>query len=135
MKTEGGTLVFIYGTLRKGCRAHSKMGDSIFVCEATIKGKLVYVDRYPGFISGDSEVRGEVYRVSDATLRSLDEYEGCFCSPPLYQRKLRSCWKSDGTSLEVNIYVFQSEGSDEYNIDEGDWISFIKKYPQLNSFD
>jgi len=75
MKTEGGTLVFIYGTLRKGCRAHSKMGDSILVCEATVKGKLVY------------------------------------------------------------IYVFQSEGSDEYNIDEGDWISFIKKYPQLNSFD
>ena len=128
-------LVFVYGTLRKGGRAYSRMADARFVSFACMKGRLVYVDRYPGLVGGDEKVVGEVYEVSPAVLRQLDEYEGCFLDPPDYVREGRECVMDSGEVQHVQVYIYQGEGSGEYTMPHGDWMELMQEYPELNSFE
>jgi len=135
MPEDSCTLLFIYGTLRKGCRAHARMRNSEFVGMATMQGELVYAKRYPGFVTGRGTVHGELYKVDAATLRSLDEYEGCFIQPPHYLRENRKCTSSDLSQIDADVYVFQHQGSGEFEIPDGDWLTLIQQYPELNSFE
>ncbi|MBD8051457.1 gamma-glutamylcyclotransferase family protein [Limnohabitans radicicola] len=67
--------LFIYGTLMPGLRLQAEMQGAERLGTARVPGRLVDVGRYPGFLHGDGQVSGEVYRVSEAQLAHLDEVE------------------------------------------------------------
>jgi gamma-glutamylcyclotransferase (GGCT)/AIG2-like uncharacterized protein YtfP len=73
-------LLFVYGTLKRGCRNHRHIAGQDFVGAArTATGcHLVDLGGYPGIVAnGDSgEVEGEVWRVDADALRRLDAFEG-----------------------------------------------------------
>lgn len=74
------TLLFVYGTLKRGCSNHVQMAGAAFVGEAvTVPGfTLIDIAEYPGMVArpGSAGVRGEVWSVDDTCLARLDAFEG-----------------------------------------------------------
>ncbi len=73
--------VFVYGTLKKGERAHHKMEGSKFIATAELQPeyKLLDCGRFPALVkasNGTNYVPGEIYEVTKSVLKSLHEYEG-----------------------------------------------------------
>jgi gamma-glutamylcyclotransferase (GGCT)/AIG2-like uncharacterized protein YtfP len=84
------TLVFVYGTLKRGSSNHSHLAGQEFMGTArTVPGYTLFnLDGYPGMVrqEGDLDgVKGEVWSVDDACLAALDELEGV--SEGLYRRE------------------------------------------------
>jgi gamma-glutamylcyclotransferase (GGCT)/AIG2-like uncharacterized protein YtfP len=84
------TLVFVYGTLKRGGANHHLLAGQEFAGAArTQPGFALYdLDGYPGMVA-DAEARegitGEVWRVDDACIVLLDELEGT--EEGLYRRE------------------------------------------------
>jgi gamma-glutamylaminecyclotransferase len=82
------TLVFVYGTLKRGGGNHAFMAGQEFVGEArtTAAYPLYELSGYPGMQAADGHagVTGEVWSVDDGCLARLDELEGV--SEGLYSR-------------------------------------------------
>lgn len=91
------TLVFVYGTLKRGKGNNVYLNDSKFLGEDHVRGSL-YVSGIPYFVNrGDTLITGEVYEVSPGVLNMLDKLEG---HPSWYRRiKLPTIGQR-----EVNIY-------------------------------
>ncbi len=75
------TRLFVYGTLKRGCRSHRLLENQIYLGETrTVPGfRLFHLGQFPGMIraaDSPSSVSGEVYLVDDDCLRTLDEFEG-----------------------------------------------------------
>ena len=75
------TLLFVYGTLKRGCCNHAQLAGQTFVGPArTQPGYRLYdLGGYPGIVAmpGDHEgVVGEVWSVDEDCLRLLDHFEG-----------------------------------------------------------
>jgi gamma-glutamylcyclotransferase (GGCT)/AIG2-like uncharacterized protein YtfP len=88
--SSAGHLIFVYGTLKRGCGNHRHLAGQIFLGEArTAPGFQLYLlDGYPGMIarSDDREgVAGEVWSIDDPTLARLDALEGI--GEGLYRRE------------------------------------------------
>lgn len=82
--SAGLSLVFVYGTLKRGEGNHALLEGSAFLGEATTRGVLGDCGFYPAMATGGhSVVRGEVFAVNARTLDRLDRLEGV---PHLYQR-------------------------------------------------
>jgi gamma-glutamylaminecyclotransferase len=76
------TTVFVYGTLKRGCRNHSAMRGAEFFREAETEPAYLLVNcgAYPGLIHAKAgntglSIRGELYRVDQARLAELDRFE------------------------------------------------------------
>jgi gamma-glutamylaminecyclotransferase len=75
------TLLFVYGTLKRGCSNHAQMAGQEFVGLArTAPGYTLYdLGGYPG-IAADADdqngIVGEVWNVDADALRRLDHFEG-----------------------------------------------------------
>jgi gamma-glutamylcyclotransferase (GGCT)/AIG2-like uncharacterized protein YtfP len=86
-----GTLVFVYGTLKRGGSNHAFLGGQTFVGEArTVPGFQLYeLNGYPGMVAENSPraegVTGEVWLVDADTLKHLDQLEGL--AEGLYRRE------------------------------------------------
>jgi gamma-glutamylcyclotransferase (GGCT)/AIG2-like uncharacterized protein YtfP len=79
--------LFVYGTLMQGEHHHETLADAQFLglVETLPLYDLVQIDYYPALLPGGSaKVRGELYRVDDATLQRLDELEEV---PTYYMRE------------------------------------------------
>ena len=71
------TKIFVYGTLMKGMVNHAFLKDSKFVGKAEVSGFDMYLlGNYPGVINGSGRVKGEIYEISDITLKDINELEG-----------------------------------------------------------
>jgi len=74
------TLVFVYGTLKRGCRNHHYMaGQQLRGDARTAPGYTLFsLGDYPGMVrsSDANHVEGEVWAVDAAALSRLDELEG-----------------------------------------------------------
>ena len=73
--------LFVYGTLKRGCRNHHHLAGQVFVGVArTVPGYRLYdLGGYPGIApsAADQEgVLGEVWSVDAAALQRLDAFEG-----------------------------------------------------------
>jgi gamma-glutamylcyclotransferase (GGCT)/AIG2-like uncharacterized protein YtfP len=83
------SLVFVYGTLKRGDCRHRFMAGSKFLGLATTASgyRLFHLGEYPAMVEDPSggQIEGEVFEVTDATLRLLDEVEGV--ADTLYVRK------------------------------------------------
>ncbi len=85
------TLVFVYGTLKRGGSNHAFLADQTYLGDArTPPGYRLYlVADYPGMVVDRSDQRGvagEVWQVDAPTLARLDELEGV--PERLYRRDL-----------------------------------------------
>lgn len=74
-------LLFVYGTLKRGCSNHRHLADQTYIGPArTPPGFRLYdLGGYPAIVAkpDDAEgVLGEVWSVDDNALRRLDEFEG-----------------------------------------------------------
>jgi len=83
------SLLFFYGTLKRGCCNHGQLGGQTFVGMAqTAPGFALFdLGGYPGIASrraGSAGVIGEVWSVDPAALARLDAFEGV--SEGLYRR-------------------------------------------------
>lgn len=84
------TLVFVYGTLKRGARNHRFMAGQEFVGEArTAPGyRLFDLSGFPGMVPWPDDrdgVTGEVWRVEGPALARLDAFEGL--AEGLYRRE------------------------------------------------
>jgi len=83
------TILFVYGTLKRGERNHRLLADQEFVGETTTTPKYRVFDLgpYPGLARDDVNglaVKGEVFAVSECALAELDDFEG---APNLFVRE------------------------------------------------
>jgi len=91
------TLLFVYGTLRKGEEADYLLNEAKFLGPTkTASGYelIPYQKDYTALITGKGKVAGELYEVSDKLLSALDNYED-----DIYMRT--SIKLEDGTRAEA----------------------------------
>jgi gamma-glutamylcyclotransferase (GGCT)/AIG2-like uncharacterized protein YtfP len=83
-------LVFVYGSLKRGFGNHRMLGhDSVLIAKTQTKDKAFHMNSLGAFPAvlrgGNYSIEGELYKVSDDTLQTLDYLEG---NGSLYQREL-----------------------------------------------
>ncbi len=87
----GQKLIFVYGTLKRGCSNHHFLTDQEFVGEArTVPGFRLYeLGGHPGMVAKADDldgVTGEIWAVNAAALVRLDGLEGL--DEGMYRRDL-----------------------------------------------
>ena len=95
---SAGTLLFVYGTLKRGEEHHRELAEHHvrFLGEGRIRGRLFRIkgESYPGAAPTTSHryVRGELYELNnpDRALEKLDKFEGT--DEGLFVRKLADVW-------------------------------------------
>ncbi len=104
--TSPSPLLFVYGTLKRGCCRDHYLQNAKFIADAkTVASYLLYdCGEYPGLIydSSGQSIDGELYEISEETWAILDEVEGV--SVNLYQRtpiKLRAPYH------EMNVQTYR----------------------------
>lgn len=75
------TRIFVYGTLKSGCKNHRQLAGQTYLGPArTVPGFRLYdLGDYPGMIADPTDttgVTGEVWSVDAAALAHLDAFEG-----------------------------------------------------------
>jgi gamma-glutamylcyclotransferase (GGCT)/AIG2-like uncharacterized protein YtfP len=108
--------LFVYGTLMRGFdhpMAKLLSRSAEFVGDARCRGRLYLVKHYPGLVlsdDADDVVFGELVRLRtpEASLVTLDEYEGCGpdVASPQYLRQVLPVTLDDGTVSEAWTYVY-----------------------------
>jgi gamma-glutamylaminecyclotransferase len=103
-------LVFVYGTLKRGdCRHRFMAGGRFLGLATTAPGyRMYHLGEYPALVEDPTggQVEGEVFEVSDATLRLLDEVEGV--ADTLYVRKPVPL-VDRFSSMTVEAYLFEGD--------------------------
>jgi gamma-glutamylaminecyclotransferase len=74
------TILFVYGTLKRGLRNHFRLADQEFLGEAITEPRYRAVDlgEHPGLIVDQTNglaVKGELWAVNERCLAELDEFE------------------------------------------------------------
>jgi gamma-glutamylaminecyclotransferase len=106
------TLLFVYGTLKRGGSKSRLMGNSKYVGSASVApGKTLFTNgNYPMMVESaeGNGVDGEIFEVDERTLASLDRFEG---HPNLFKRSQVDINALDGQAkadpMDVHAYVFQ----------------------------
>lgn len=117
---SSGIRVFVYGTLKHGLYNHELLQDATFLGRTVIEGRYAMVDlaHYPcvvldGGLPLDGRILGEVYRVDDETLATLDILEG---HPQYFRRiKVDTPWK------QAWMYTLPSEYLENGVMERGIW--------------
>jgi len=78
--TPIATILFVYGTLKRGLRNHFRIGDQSFLGEAVTEPRYRVIDLgpHPGLVVDSTNglaVRGELWAVNDRCLAELDAFE------------------------------------------------------------
>ncbi|SMP06428.1 gamma-L-glutamyl-butirosin B gamma-L-glutamyl cyclotransferase [Laceyella tengchongensis] len=127
------TLLFVYGTLRRGMRNASLLRKARLIAEkAWISGALYDTGYgYPGLVAGSKRVWGEVYQVTNQELRwidQLEDYHGTGHPDNLYER-ITVTVRSPDRQYTAYTYVYVDDtGLKERGtvIPEGDWIDYVR---------
>lgn len=105
--------VFVYGTMRRGHRNHSRLNGSRFIKRAltepvfTLRSRRVGSGRYLAPVAlerGQDAVLGEIYKIAGPVLRNLDIAEG---HPNTYVRKkIRVKRLLDGKAFDEPVWMY-----------------------------
>lgn len=77
-------LLFVYGTLKRGQRAHELLSGATLVRNARAIGfALVDTGAFPAMVREEGEVEGELYEVPDENMPAIDAWED---HPHLFER-------------------------------------------------
>jgi gamma-glutamylcyclotransferase (GGCT)/AIG2-like uncharacterized protein YtfP len=124
------THLFIYGTLMPGLRLEAQMQGARFVGAAQVPGRLFDLGRYPGLLTGDGVVSGEVYEVHDAHLARLDAVEDMVPG----DRAASQYWREEVTVVQgplkgqqVQTYVYNRAVDGCVPILHGDYRRYIRE--------
>jgi gamma-glutamylcyclotransferase (GGCT)/AIG2-like uncharacterized protein YtfP len=112
----GSATIFVYGTLKRGCRNHPVLKGAEFLGEARTEPGycLVHCGSYPGLVKGLADpaglmdfaasegVFGELYRVDAALLAELDRFEDV---PHEYERAVIRL----SGDAEAQAYLYSGE--------------------------
>lgn len=101
-------LLFVYGTLQRGCRNHCELAAQHFLCPARTRPGWALHDlgAYPGIVPDPADhdgVPGELWEVSPDALQRLDAFEGV--PEGLYERRGIELALPAGTSAETYVYA------------------------------
>lgn len=104
------TRLFVYGTLKRGCRKHSLLDGQHFLGFAHTLPRYRLYDRgaFPCLVQapiGGVAVQGELWAVDEKALRRIDEWED---APRLF---LRQAIELEEGSLSVEAYFYQDDVS------------------------
>ena len=102
------TRIFVYGTLKHGCKNHHHLAGQIYVGEArTVPGfRLYHLGSYPGMVADPTDLEGvigELWDVDAAALTHLDEFEGVY--EGIYIRELVRI-ESPDTRDQIYTYLY-----------------------------
>jgi len=111
------TLVFVYGSLKRGHRLAGHLAGSRFVGRArTVSGfRLFDLGWFPAMKRDDDggQIEGELYEIDDATLARLDRVE---CEGRLYRREEIALAEidefDDGLDTFAQTYLYLHDTSD-----------------------
>lgn len=115
-------LIFVYGSLCSGEPAHARLAGAEFLGERWTRPHYTLLDlgAYPGLMaSGETRVRGELYRVSAAQLGELDFYEG---HPEEFVRVPIDL----GPEIEAEGYLWTGNPCEGAVIASGDWRQRVR---------
>ena len=111
-----GKQLFVYGTLLKGEANHDVyLSDAKPLGQAVLNRYALYdLGSFPGICLSDSDsVKGEVYEVSDDTIRCLNRLEG---EGSLYLLKKVTVANNCGDRIDAYTYVYNHEVRQEDKI-------------------
>lgn len=125
--TAEKTLVFVYGTLRRGCGNHDLLTGARFVATGRTVEQLTMVDlgAFPAVVPfcGSTPIVGEIYEVDAATLERLDRLEGY---PHHYDRRRFAVEPDDADKARCTpwVYVYRRLPLGSYDVVAGgDWTA------------
>ena len=124
MSANQKTLVFVYGTLRRGFSNHFRLGKAPFVKEGWILGRLYRIDWYPGMRLDEEgvPVRGEIYEIEREALRELDVFEG-----KEFERLKTKVHAKGGGDFHVWLYEYCREVDYGAELLPADWAHHERK--------
>lgn len=110
-------LVFVYGTLKKGHHNHHIVQNTNYIGKAhTLKPayQMYSLGPFPGVVSGDKVIYGEVYMVDPNVMRNLDKLEA---HPIMYQRTLVDIGiygdkKGEEITSKAWMYIYKGDTTD-----------------------
>ena len=99
------TILFVYGTLKRGGRGNRFLVGQEFLGEATTEPlyRLYDLGTYPALVKDEAHglaVKGELWSVDQSCLNELDDYE---YAPELYTREQVQV---AGQSVPVESYIY-----------------------------
>lgn len=113
--------LFVYGTLKRGCRNHGTLRGAELIGEAETEPAYLLVNcgSYPGMVrTGNGQagmvIRGELYRVDEELLAALDRFEDV---PFEYVRE--TIRLADGGEAETYLYALPFSG---LMLCGGEWV-------------
>jgi gamma-glutamylaminecyclotransferase len=76
----GRTVLFVYGTLKRGLGNHRLIADQEFLGEALTEScyRVIDLGQHPGLVVDEGNglaVRGELWSIGECCLHELDEFE------------------------------------------------------------
>lgn len=114
MGDNGGARLFVYGTLRKGFRAHKLLQRFCprFLGVGQVRGRLYNLGKYPGATETthtNDRIQGELYWLARATaaFKVLDRFEGFHPRRPAsneFERRETTVTMLDGSESLAWIY-------------------------------
>lgn len=121
--------LFVYGTLMSGLSNNHYLEGDTFVSTAQVEQcSLIDLGYFPGMVDTDrySRVEGELWKVSQATLKTLDILEGV---PHLFHRDavtavIEGPGENDLESISAYAYFYNEPWS---YVPHGDWRYLMKK--------
>ena len=120
-------LVAVYGTLRKGLNNHAllKHADYVGKYETLPEYKMVDLGPYPGLLeNGNTSITMEVYKISDITLKNVDNLEGYdpdSTTHHFYERII-----IDTPFGKAFTYLYKAGCNNAEIVDTGDWVDYYK---------
>ena len=104
------------------------LGDAQPLGAATTSGLLYDLGGYPGLVSGDGVVHGEVCAVDDTRLPALDAFEDYNLADPagsLYMRAAVTAWLvASGEAIPVQAYRHNRPVPEHAWIPDGDYARY-----------
>ena len=118
--------LFVYGTLMSGQSRFNQLEPYVLSQkEASVRGHLHHLGRYPGMKVGDGVVHGQLMEVRDveACLEQMDSIEGFLGfgrNDSLFDRTIVQI-KTEQDTVWAWTYVYAGEVADDSIIDDGRW--------------
>jgi gamma-glutamylaminecyclotransferase len=108
------TRLFVYGTLKRGCKNHHHLvGQYVGEARTTPGYRLHDLGDYPGMVADATDtdgVTGEIWSVDDAALAHLDDFEGV--DEGLYLRERVTLAGGAFADADVHTYLYARSVAD-----------------------
>lgn len=120
------TLLFVYGSLKRGGKLHQEFAGARYLSQARVRGELFHIKgvTWPGAFPTVSRnhIQGELYKLAKALemLKRLDRIEGCH--EGLFTRQLVDAWKGND-KVKAWVYFCNVEEKKGSRIANGNFLA------------